>query len=242
MARFWHKPGVLMTAYVALYVAAGARSHGAPFPATVSQFLSPPDLGPVLIGAFLAWRVTRGGWLSRVLIVVFTVGLMQKVLWGSGMTSGGLFGLSVLAVYLVQIALLVSTPVYERTRKDMADHPPSSARLWPTPPWWMGAVAVTAGLIITLLFLGSEELRAVPCSPAPRSASPAQCAAVAQGFPVHFLSAVPEGNVSSPVISKGAAAEDLAIWTVLSLVACYLIWLPSRRPADAAATAVAATI
>jgi hypothetical protein len=231
MARFWHKPGVLMTAYVVLYAIAGARSHGAAFPATVSQFLSPPDLGPVFIGAFLAWRVTRGGWLSRLLIIVFTIGLMQKVLWGSGMTSGGLFGLGALAVYLVQIALLVSTPVYERTRTNWADRPPSSARLWPAPCWWMAALAPAAGLIITLLFLGSEDFRSVPCAPPP--ASPVRCVTLVQGFPVHFLGAKPSGGVAAPVIDKGAAAEDLAIWTVLSFATCYLVWLPSRRPDEA---------
>jgi hypothetical protein len=177
-----------------------------------------------------------------VLIVVYTMGLIQRLLWGADMKSGGLVGVGLLAIFLVQIALLVSTPVYERTRKDGAGGPPSAVRLWPTPPWWMGAVAVTAGLLITLLFLGSEDLRTVPCIPAPRSAAPAQCVAVAQGFPVHFLSAVSGGNFSAPVIYKGAAAEDMAIWTVLSFAACYLIWLPSRRPAEAAAARVAAPV
>ena len=150
--------------------------------------------------------------------------------------------LGLLAILVGQIALLVSTPIYERTREDWAGGPPSPARLWPTPRWWMAAVAVAAGLLVTLLFLGNEDLRTVPCTPTPNSASPAQCVTLAQGFPVHFLSSVTSGNFSAPVIDKGAAAEDLAIWTVLSFAVSYLIWLPSRRPAETAAVREAAPV
>lgn len=240
MARIWRKPGVLMTAYLALFVIAEAWA------ATRSSSLPPhrliPDLGSPLIAGFLAWRVAGGGSLSRGLMIVYTVLIIRTLLWSPDMKSGGLVSVGVLAICLAQIALLVSTPIYERTRKGWADRPPSAARLWPRPPWWMAAAALAAGLVITLLFLGSEDFQSVPCAPASPSAAPARCVTLAQGFPVHFLSASPSANVATPVINKGAAAEDLAIWMALSFAACYLIWLPSRRPAESTAAYVAAPI
>ena len=100
-------------------------------------------------------------------------------------------------------------------------------------------MAITSGLLITLLFLGSETLRSVPCM-TPHSVSP--CVALTQGFPVPFLSAIPDGNAAFPIIYRGAVAEDIAIWTVLSFAACYLIWLPSPRPARALTGQVAARV
>jgi len=236
MARFWHKPGVLMTVYVLLFVAAGAWA------ATRASASRPADLGSPLIAAFLAWRVARGGSFSRGLIIVFTIGVIQHLLWGTDLKSGGLVSLGLLAICLAQIALLVSTPIYERTRKNWADRPPSSAQLWPTPPWWVAAAALAGGLIFTLLFLGSEDFQSVPCAPATPSAPAAQCTTLAQGFPVHFLSASPSGSFAAPVISKGAAAEDIALWAVLSFAACYLFCLPRSRPAEAPTVPVGARV
>jgi len=225
-----------MTAYLLLFVATLAGAD------TRTSASRPADLGSPLIAAFLAWRVTRGGWFSRGLIIVFTIGVIQHLLWGVDLTSGGLVSLGLLAICLVQIALLVSTPIYERTRREWADRPPISARLWPTPPWWMAAAALAGGMLLTLLFLGSEDFQSVPCAPATPSAPPARCETLAQGFPVHFLSASPSVNVAAPVIIKRAAAEDLAVWTALSFAACYLIWLPSQRPGETATASVAARV
>jgi hypothetical protein len=238
MARFLHKPGVLMAAYLALFVIAEAWATSRSAASASLQEVA--GMGSLPVAAFLAWRVTRGGRISRVLIIVFTIGMIQKLLWGDDLKSGGLVSLGVLAVCLVQIALVVSTPIYVRTRADPAERVPSTSRLWPTPPWWISAIALAGGLLITLLFLGSEDFRSVPCAPPP--ASPARCVTLVQGFPVHFLGAIPSGGVAAPVIYKGAAAEDLAIWTVLSFAACYLIWLSSRRPDEATVARVAAPV
>src|SRR5215475_8259359 len=105
MPRFWHKPSVLMTAYVLLFVIADVlaslRSPG------FAPHQLVPDMGSPLIAAFFAWRVTRGGALSRGVIILYTVGIIQTVVWSADMRSGGLVGLGVLAIFLVQIALLV---------------------------------------------------------------------------------------------------------------------------------------
>jgi hypothetical protein len=105
----------------------------------------------------------------------------------------------------------------------------------------MVAVALAAGVIITLLFLGSMDWQSVACA-APRSAPRTHCVTLAEGYPVHFLRAIPSANSAYPVINKSAAAEDVMVWIVLSFAACYLIWLPSRRPAEAAAAQVAAPV
>jgi hypothetical protein len=112
MARIWRKPGVLMTAYVVLY-AITVSLQDPMYSPTMPRPTA--DAAGVALAAFLAWRVTRGGAVSRVLIIVYTAGWVPQIIWGPDMKSGGLVSLGLLAVLLVQIALLVSTPIYERT-------------------------------------------------------------------------------------------------------------------------------
>ena len=120
--------------------------------------------------------------------------------------------------------------------------PPSTARLWPMPLRWMMVAALASGLLITLLFLASMDWQSVPCAPAASTAS-AGCVTLAEGFPVHFLSAVPDGaKVAEPAINAGAAAEDLTVWVMLSFAASYLLWVPSRRPSRTAAARMAAPV
>jgi hypothetical protein len=236
MARIWYRPGVLMTAYVVL-CAISQVAHG---PKVWTALQVTNNAAAIAVVAFLAWRVVRGGPVSRVLLVCYTAGLIVAVIWGPGITSGGLVWIGLLASCLVQLALLVATPVYERTRKNWADRPPSGAPLWPTPPRWMAAAALAAGLLITLLFLASMSWKPVPCAPAP-SVRPTTCATLTEGFPVRFLSALPAAaGAAYPAINSGAAAEDITVWVALSYAACYLIWLPSRRAARAPAARVAA--
>jgi hypothetical protein len=253
VARIWRKPGALMTAYLILFGIAGPRPTGS-FPATAAQLAHAVNPAAIAIAAFLAWRVTRGSSFARGLIILSTIGGIAGLLNSPSMRSGSLISLGLLAIYLVQIALLVSTPVYNRTRKNRTGLAPDGSRLWVLPSRWMPVAAAAAGVIITLLTLVNTSFQPVPgCQapgyPAPRSAPLAQCVTLAEGYPVHYLSAMPtlspdSGNkvtaanlyvFASPVISKSAAAEDLAIWTLVSFTAFYLLWLPSRRPAESTA-------
>jgi hypothetical protein len=226
MARIWHRPGVLMIVYAVLcaisQVARGPKGW------TASEVST--DAAAVAVVAFLAWRVVRGGAISRGLLVVYTAGSVVAVVWGPDIKASGLVAIGLLASCLGQLALLVATPVYERTRKDGAGRPPSGAPLWPTPPRWMAAAGLSAGLLITLLFLSSMSWKSVPCAPT-SSVRRTTCATLTEGFPVRFLSAMPAApGAAYPAISKGAAAEDITVWVALSYAACYLMWLPSRRP------------
>jgi hypothetical protein len=253
VARIWRKPGVLMIAYLVLFGIAGPWPTGSS-PATAAQLAHAVHPAAIVIAVFLAWRVTRGGVIARGLIIVYTAGRIGGLLNSPSMRSGSLISLGLLAIYLVQIALLVSTPVYNHTRKNRTRLAPEGARLWVLPPRWMPIAAAAAGVIITLLSLGNMSFQPVPgCQAlgylAPHSASRDQCMTLAEGYPIHYLSAMPTLTLDSgnkvaaanldvfayPVIGKRAAAEDLAIWTLVSFTALYLLWLPSRRPAESAA-------
>lgn len=103
----------------------------------ISLAVSPPGLAGHVFGAaaagFLAWRVTRGGRVSRTLLIIAAeiAFLMTAFAIASGF-GPAVFGL--LAAYAAQVALLLSPAVYQRTR------PPG----WAAPPggpgsgrrWW----------------------------------------------------------------------------------------------------------
>jgi hypothetical protein len=249
MARFWRRPGTLMTAYVVLFLAAGpwgdvshASSH--------SPLWQAPG-APALVAAFLAWRVTRGGWFSRGLIILYTVLGAFSLINSGSMRSGSLASFGFLGIYAIQIGLLLSTPIYNRTRRtDDRDQAPVS-RLWVPPPGWLLAAGAVIGLAVTLLYLGRESSEAVPgCTSTGTgpAASAASCTTLAEGYPVHFLSTAPFLSLdpgktvkvadisvfADPVIYKGAFALDFATWAVVSFLALYMLWLPSRRTAMSA--------
>src|SRR5260370_8562001 len=102
---------------------------------------------------------------------------------------GDLPGLSLLAIYAIQIALLTSPAVYQRTRGDdhaALSHPSTrSAR----PPLWLISTGLLAGLIVTLLYLANMNWTPIPgCAGPPASPHPlpAPCIALAPGHPPPF--------------------------------------------------------
>lgn len=244
MARFWRRPGTLMTAYVVLFLIAGPWgdvSH----PSSHAPLWQAPGV-PALVAAFLAWRVTRGGWFSRWLIILCTA-IGAFALINSGSTqSGNLTSFGFLGIYAVQIGLLLSTPIYNRTRRTDDGNQAPISRLWVTPPGWMLAAGAVVGLIVTLLCLASESFEAVPgCTSTANGpvASAASFTTLAEGYPVHFLGTAPFLSLdpgktvkvadisvfADPVIYKGAFALDFTTWAVVSFLAFYMLWLPSRR-------------
>lgn len=255
MARRWCSPSAMMTVYLVLFVWAGpwadnseTLSHG-----MVSEGRNLPA---ILIAAFLAWRVVRGGRLSRGLIIVFTITGANAMISSGMMRAGDPVAIGFLAIYAVQVAILLSTPVYNRTRQDQAHLPSAGASLWEIPPRWMPVAAAAGGIVITLLFLGNMSYQPVSSCQArgylsPHAAPLARCGTLAEGYPLHYLSAYPAAGLNTgstvspanlsvfaePVINKGAAAADLAVWGLVTFAACYMLWLPSRRPAGSPAAA-----
>lgn len=65
MVRIWRgSPGLLLVCYLLLALAGGALAAWAG--AAPGRVAVPAvQLPPLLLVAFLAWRVSRGGWLSR---------------------------------------------------------------------------------------------------------------------------------------------------------------------------------
>jgi hypothetical protein len=136
--------------------------------------------------------------------------------------------LALLAIYAAQIALLVSPAVYQRTRLSAPPGPRSFPSMPVKPPLWMLLLALLAGLVITLLYLGSMDVAAIPgCGPAGATAAqlPNDCFGLAEGYPLRFLTAYQ----GIPEISQSALILDWAQWSLVSFSTLYLLWLPGRR-------------
>src|SRR5450755_2807326 len=119
MPRLWRSPGALMTVYLVLFVVAGPWGDisGPERQGMVSQGRNLPA---ILIAAFLAWRVAHGGRISRGLIIVFTIAGAGAMINSGSARAGDPAAFALLAIYAVQVAILLSVPVYNRTRQDQA--------------------------------------------------------------------------------------------------------------------------
>jgi hypothetical protein len=215
-----NSPGRLLAVYLILGVIAWAVSHPS-LPAKAQPF-------SFLLAVFLAWRVSRGGWISRIiLILTSTFSFTGAAFVGTPQWSPGI--LALLAIYAAQVALLVSPAIYQRTRRYPApDEVKALSRRW-TPPLWLPLSALLAGLVATLASLGHEGWAAIPgCGPAGATIAqlPNRCFGLAQGYPVRFLTA----TQSTPLIDKTAFAEDWAHWAIVSFAVLYMALLLHRRP------------
>ena len=211
----WRRPGAdeILLAYLLLSAAGFVWEW-------LSHALDVRDpLQWLLVTAFLTWRVSRGGRISRmILIVVSGFSCAAAVL-----AVARLWDLSVLAlaiIYAAQVALLTSAPVYGRTRRPAPV--PARARSWaellgPRPPWWLLPWGLLAGVLVTLACLGSMDFVAVAgCRPAASDA----CTALAEGYPLRWLTA----DQNDPLIFKGALLKDCVQWALLSMSVLYLAW------------------
>jgi hypothetical protein len=123
------------------------------------------------------------------------------------------------------VALLVSPPVYGRTRPTPI---PVRAQGWTQlvrrPPAALLAWGLLAGVLLTLACLGSGDFIAIAgCRPAASDA----CIALAEGYPLRWLTA----QQNDPVILKGALLRDCAQWALASASVLYLAWLRLTAPA-----------
>jgi hypothetical protein len=180
------------------------------------------------VAAFLTWRVSRGGRAARVILIIVS-GLSFA---GAMHIRASLWSLSVLAllaIYATQIALLVSPAVYQRTRPNTRPDPRGVAAMPVKPPLWMLLSALLAGLVVTLLFLGSMDVAAIPgCGPAGATVAqlPSECFGLARGYPLRFLAAYQ----GTPEINDGALVTDWAQWSLVMFSTLYLLRLPGCRP------------
>jgi hypothetical protein len=217
----WRNPrwaGLLMLAYVLLSLAVGPDvfSKTGPGPVGPSAHVS-----GALAAAFFAWRVTRGGRISRMLLIVVT----GIAFLAAAFVIASRFGPLVFAVlvgYAAQLALLFSPAVYQRTR------PPG----WPGRVWWTRVrppaalllFGVLAGLVVSLLGLSHLATPPAGCYGDGGHTAGLLCVTFADGYPLHWLAAYH----SALVVNWGAMLKDLAQYTVISVSVLYALWLGPR--------------
>jgi hypothetical protein len=174
-------------------------------------------LSSFLVSAFLTWRVSRGGRISRMLLILgsgasYTAAALDVArLWNAGVAV-------LLIVGAAQVALLVSVPVYWHTRAA-----PVTVRVegWAPfagrPPMWLLPWGLLAGVLVTLACLGHMDYALIPGC---RATASDTCGALAEGYPLHWLTA----DHNDPVIFKGALLKDCTQWALVSMSVLYLGW------------------
>jgi hypothetical protein len=219
----WRRPGAdeLLLAYLLLATIGFILNWHSSSVSPQSLLLS------FAITAFLTWRVSRGGRISRMILIIVSTASCAV----AAFAVARLWDLTIVALVIIclaQVALLVSPPVYGRTRRPTPI--PVRAQGWAQlvrrPPVWLLPCGLLAGALLTLACLGSMDWVAIPgCRPTASDA----CSALAEGYPLRWLTA----KQSEPVISKGALLKDCAQWALASTSVLYLAWLrltasPSR--------------
>jgi hypothetical protein len=146
----WRDPrwtGVLMLGYAVLSLAVGPDGF-------LRVGTGPVGPGAFIFGAlaaaFFAWRVSRGGRASRMLLIICTA-IAFLVAAFEIAPRFGLAVFAVLAACAAQLALLLSPAVYRRTRPPGWTGSASWARV--RPPLTLVSIGLLAGLAITLLGL-----------------------------------------------------------------------------------------
>jgi hypothetical protein len=217
----WRRPGAdeILLAFLVLATIGFILSW-------LSHSYSPQNpLSSFLITAFLAWRVSRGGRFSRVILIIASGASCAVV----ALAVARLWDVAVVAVVIIcaaQIALLLSPPVYGRTRPEpIPVRAGDWARLLRRPPMWLLACGLLAGALVTVACLGSMDFVAIPgCRPAGSDA----CSALVEGYPLRWLTA----HQNVPLIFKGALLKDSVQWVLVSTSFLYLGWLWLTAPAD----------
>jgi hypothetical protein len=223
MPRTWRsRVAQLLALYLILGVVAvmcAAVAHLARAQSTEASWLP--------VAAFLTWRVSRGGRVARVILTTVS-GLSFVAAMHISSSLWSPWVLVLLAIFATQIAVLVSPAVYQRTRPKTQPDPGAVASMLFRLPPWMLLSALLAGLVVTLLFLGSMGIAAIPgCGPAGMVAQlPSACFGLARGYPMRFLTAYQ----GTPVISQSALVMDWVQWSLVSFSTLYLLRLAGRRP------------
>ncbi len=215
---WYESPVALMAAYLLLASAAEALDRSA-YMASKTY-----GLGLVPVLAFLCWRVLRGGWISRGILIYLSVAELIRAA-GLGGQWWHIRPAAVTAIGLAGLLLLLSPAVYART------HPGSVAapsRMRLRPSWWMVLASPLAGTAVAGLTLAVTRRWFLPgngCMIGPVEGMPQHCVGVGRGFPVPVVATVHGYHA----VSQLAFVEDCVQWTVLIFIASYLLWLVLHR-------------
>lgn len=189
----------------------------------------PPGLGThvfgALVSAFFAWRVTRGGRISRMLLVISAgIGFLTTAFEIAPRFGPVVFGL--LIAYAAQLALLLSPAVYQRTRP-----PDWAGRVrWTRvrPPLALLLLGILAGLVVTLLGLAHIDFPVSGCHYGDPGRVSMTCLTVVDGWPLRWLG----GYRSALVVDWAAMAKDLVQYAVIGGSVFYCFWLGPRTRAE----------
>jgi len=228
MARSFRSPAVLMTVYVALFICGG------PWLGTSTATRNGPQIA---IAVLLAVLAARGSRTARVLMIIYSV-LGAFAVFGStahwGPSEPLAAGSLALTCVLVQIGLLLSTPMYDRTRPEWPPGQLPAAPFLPWPKVWAVLVSAAGGFVMALVPF-SDGLRETACSAG--GVRPVPCEAAGYGYPIAYKflynSLAPRG------FHFAALAADWAIWSLGIFLVVYLVQLsrsrenpePGQRPA-----------
>jgi hypothetical protein len=231
--RALRSPAVLMTVYAGVFIYAGPwfSIGGAP----------ERNVPQVVIVVLLAVLAAFGSRVARAIMIVFGVFGILAVLFGSAYrwSAAPSDRLWQLLCYLVQVGLLVSAPMYERTRPGLGSARFGQGRFLPLPPLWTVLASGGAGLLITLLPVWHFQVLACPAGHG-RAAPQAGCLADGAGYPIAYrfhsgiftmrADNIQWLNIAAPRgIQVSVFAADWAMWTAGVFVVLYLAWLSTSR-------------
>jgi hypothetical protein len=194
----------------------------------------------VLVGLVLALLAASGSRFARmVLIVAALAALLAALLEQQPLSASPGWWLVGCACYLTELCLLVSTPMYLRTRPAGSPRVYPLDRFLPRASLWLLPVGLVAGAVATVVPVDNFRLVPFPC-PAGQGAAGVPCLANGAGYPSAYrfdfsVLQMPAGNVhwlsvlAPHGIQLAALASDWARWSLAFLIILYLGSLALRR-------------
>lgn len=220
MSRSLRSPAVLMAVYVVLFSWNGPWL-GSEIPANRNGF-------QVLVAIILAIFAARGSRAARVAMITYSLAGVLAVFFGAADVGaskppGAL--LLTLACFLAQIALLVSTPMYQRTRSGWAPGQFHGDPFLPQPRLWSVLAAAGSGLVLALVPF-SDGGRETICSAGGGRPS-FSCLAPGFGYPIAYRYSW--DNLAPRGINLESFASDWVLWGFSVLLVIYLVQLNRSR-------------
>jgi hypothetical protein len=220
MSRILRSPAVLMAAYVALFSWNGPWL-GSEIPAHRNGF-------QILVAILLAIFAAKGSRAARVVMITYSIAAALGVFFGGAQVEppkalGAV--LLTLTCILAQIGLLVSSPMYHRTRPGASSDEAQDLPFLPWPKLWSLLAGVGGGLAMALVPF-SDGPRDTLCS-AGSGHPAAPCQPAGFGYPIAYRFSW--DDLAPRGINLAAFTTDWALWGLIILLVIYLVQLNRSR-------------